>query len=50
MDEKDEAIKELAHVARVLLEGIQANMVVPSIFAQVLAHKIDYYASRAEAS
>jgi hypothetical protein len=47
---KDEAIRELAHVARELLEGIQANTLVPGIFIQALTSKIDYYESLAETS
>ena len=45
MDDKDEAIIELAHVARKLLEQLCTDGTVYGIFAEAITNKIDYYAS-----
>jgi hypothetical protein len=49
-DPKDEAIRELAHVARCLLEAATAdgNATVPGAFKIAVSNKIEYYASKAE--
>ncbi len=44
MDDKDVAIRELAHVARELLKGLHEVQPVPGIFMEAITNKIDYYA------
>jgi hypothetical protein len=46
---KDEAVKELAHVARELLNRLQeVDHETPGIFIQALHSKINYYESQAQ--
>ena len=45
-DERDEAIIELAHVARELLNGVIDKGEIPASIYGALRNKIEYYASR----
>lgn len=45
MDNKDEAIIELARMARLLLEQIVLDGKCPGILHNAITNKIDYYAS-----
>lgn len=45
MDERDEAIIELAHVAEKLVEALREAGKLPGIFGEAITNKIDYYRS-----